>query len=286
VWVTDLFFSSGTSVLRLSSILGSRLGLLWGWQSRLRHAALALLLVAGCCSGFCQAQGHPSITEADMARARQQHRMPSDAELARIPIPAPPRLDQLPQPPTSGGPGALDLNALSKGFEQGLAAQRSPFESPSSSGPSLLVFISLSMPETALNRLLDQAQIAGATLVLRGLVNGSLRDTALRVRQLIGRRKVSVQIDPEAFDRHAIQQVPTFVLRAATAAATSAQSGNIDTTVCNSTQCDSTRSASVRVAGDVTLDHALAHIERAAPAWAPHARVLLQRLAMPRREQP
>ncbi len=277
MWVTDIFCSNGISVLRLCSLLGC--------QSRLRRTALAVMLVVGWGSGFCQMQGQPSITEADMARARQQHRMPTDAELARIPIPAPPRLDQLPQPASTGGRGALDLNALSKGFEQALAAQRAPFGLPSSSGPLLLVFISLSMPAPALNRLLDQAQNTGATLVLRGLVNGSLRDTALRVQQLIGTRQVSVQIDPEAFDRHAIQQVPTFVLLAAPA---TAAPGASDSTICSTPQCENTRSAtrgnSVRVAGDVSLDHALVHIERAAPAWAPQARVLLQRLASPRKE--
>ena len=231
----------------------------------------------------------PSITEADLERARQLHRMPTDAELARVPIPMSPRLDQLPEvantvastpaltPAPTGDRKVLDLNALSKGFDQGLASQNAPFGLPQTTGPSLLVFISLSMPAATLNRLLDQAQSAGATLVLRGLVRGSIRDTALQVRQLIGTRQVSVQIDPEAFDRYAITQVPAFVLLAGLSNAPNSSAAP----ACSSPVCENT-SGSVRVArvfGDVSVEHALTHIERAAPALATQARLVLKRLA-------
>jgi conjugal transfer pilus assembly protein TrbC len=223
----------------------------------------------------------PSITEADLERARQLHRMPTDAELARVPIPMSPRLDQLPEvastPATSEDRKVLDLNALSKGFDQGLASQNAPFGLPQTTGPSLLVFISLSMPAATLNRLLDQAQSAGATLVLRGLVRGSIRDTALQVRQLIGTRQVSVQIDPEAFDRYAITQVPAFVLLAGLPNAPNSNAGP----ACSTPVCENT-SGSVRVArvfGDVSLEHALTHIERAAPPLSTQARLVLKRLA-------
>ena len=55
---------------------------------------------------------------------------------------------------------------------------RRPTSRPrAASGPSLLVFVSFAMPDATITRLLDQASGARATLVLRGLVNGSLRDT-------------------------------------------------------------------------------------------------------------
>jgi conjugal transfer pilus assembly protein TrbC len=232
----------------------------------------------------------PSITEADLERARQLHRMPTDAELARVPIPMSPRLDELPKvantvastpaltPAPTGDRKVLDLNALSKGFDQGLASQNALFGLPQTTGPSLLVFISLSMPVATLNRLLDQAQSAGATLVLRGLVHGSIRDTALQVRQLIGTRQVSVQIDPEAFDRYAITQVPAFVLLAGLPNDPNSNAGP----ACSSPVCENT-SGSVRVArvfGDVSVEHALTHIERAAPVLATQARLVLKRLAV------
>lgn len=227
----------------------------------------------------------PSITEADLERARQLHRMPTDAELARVPIPMSPRLDQLPEvastpaltPAPTRDRKVLDLNALSKGFDQGLASQNAPFGLPQTTGPSLLVFISLSMPAATLNRLLDQAQSAGATLVLRGLVRRSIRDTALQVQQLIGTRQVSVQIDPEAFDRYAITQVPAFVLLAGLPNEPNSNAGP----ACGSPVCEKT-SGSVRVArvfGDVSVEYALAHIQRASPALATQARLVLKRLA-------
>jgi conjugal transfer pilus assembly protein TrbC len=48
--------------------------------------------------------------------------------------------------------------------------------------------------------------------VLRGLHRGSMRETVTRMHELIGSQRVAVQIDPTAFDRYGVVQVPTFVL--------------------------------------------------------------------------
>ncbi|HRH87193.1 MAG TPA: type-F conjugative transfer system pilin assembly protein TrbC [Rubrivivax sp.] len=186
--------------------------------------------------------------------------MPTDAELARLPVPAAPRIDALPQAVTKA---PIDLEALAKGFDAdaiqpALAAK---------AGPTLLVFVSFAMPEATIIRLLDQAARAGATLVLRGLVNGSMRDTVERMQRLIGERRVAVQIDPQAFDRFSIVRTPSFVLVRSGAAAQA----------CGSGACLASDQF-VLAAGDVSLDYALRFFERTAPAMARDASSFLRRM--------
>lgn len=173
-----------------------------------------------------------------------------------VPAPATPRVDRLPQPtlrePTDLGALADDLS------RQGSTVPQRP-------GPSLLVFISFAIPESTLSRLVDQASRAQATLVLRGLVDGSLVRTAARVRSLIGSRRLAVQIDPLAFDRYAVARTPTFVLVREDAA----------TGACGSDQCASDADHAV-VAGDVSLGYALRHIQRTSPRFAKDAAAFLR----------
>lgn len=171
-----------------------------------------------------------------------------------------PRIDALPAPATQT---PMDLEALARGFA---AATEVP-TLQAAGEPRLIVFISLSMPEATLARLVDQAARARAQLLLRGLAEGSLPRTAARIQQLIGTRPVAVQIDPRAFDRYAIQRVPSFVL---------ARAGAQDTT-CSGEQC-ARSDDHVMAAGDVSLDYALAHFQRSAPAFAKDAGRFLARL--------
>ena len=202
----------------------------------------------------------PPVTDADIERARRSHRMPTDAELARVPLPAAPRIDALPQPVTKV---PIDLEALAKGFD----ANADQPTLAAMAGPTLLVFVSFAMPEATISRLLDQAARAGATLVLRGLINGSMRDTVERMQRLVGERRVAVLIDPQAFDRFSIVRTPSFVLVRSGASAQPCSSG----TCLASDQF-------VMAAGDVSLDYALSFFERSAPAMARDASSFLQRM--------
>ena len=229
------------------------------WASdrlRARHGAVSLALLAAAALLPAGAQ----VTDADIERARRQHRMPTDAELARVPVPSTPRIDALPQPATRM---PIDLEALAKGFD----VQADKPALGEASGPRLLVFISFAMPEATITRLLDQAARARATLVLRGLVNGSLRDTVERMQRLIGNRQVAVQIDPQAFDRFAITRTPSFVLVRDGAAAQPCAAG-----MCIAID------QFVLAAGDVSLDYALKFFEHSAPAMARDASAYLQRM--------
>jgi conjugal transfer pilus assembly protein TrbC len=134
-------------------------------------------------------------------------------------------------------------------------------------GPGLFVFVSLAMPRPTLQRLIDQAARARASVILRGLATGSLRQTVAQVQPLIGQRQVAVQIDPQAFDRFAIARVPSFVL---------VRDGTRPES-CAAGSC-APPEAFLRTAGDVSLDYALEHMQRAAPAFRADAAPFLARL--------
>lgn len=203
----------------------------------------------------------PTVTEQDIEAARRKYALPSDAELRVAPVPSGPDIDALPQPATRT---PIDLEALARGYASQTNGLNGTDLRP---GPALLIFISLSMPEPTLQRLVEQAARARATVLIRGLINGSLRDTVARVQALIGNRLVAVQIDPRAFDRYAISRVPSFVLtRDGTPSA-----------ACASGRCAPSESY-LRTSGDVSLDYALEFMQRSAPRFAPDAALFLRRL--------
>ena len=239
----------------------------WPW----RRALLPLLLAVAAAPAWTgdtaneadierARRQQPQVTERDIELARRHHRAPSDAELRQLPLPAPPSIDALPAPATRG---PVDLGAVARGFE----ALTPPPALAAAAPPRLLVFISLSMPEPTLVRLVDQAARARAVLVLRGLAEGSLARTVLRVRQLVGTRRVAVQIDPQAFDRYAVAAVPAFVL----------VRGGSASPDCTGNLCASS-DAFVKAAGDVSLDHALEQFRQRAPAFGANASQFLARL--------
>jgi len=232
-----------------------------------------------------QAQTTPNITEEDMARARRAqptitdrdieqaqkaHRTPGAAELERVPNTVGPRVDALPQPQTTT---PVDLEALSKAYALQMRTGQPPgtgVGKAMSGGPILMVFISLSMPEATLKRLVSQAARAKAYLLIRGLLNGSLRDTVARTQALLAGQSVAFQIDPQAFERYAIRQVPSFVLVREGADGTPCGDGGRGS-------CAPPNDY-VRLAGDVSLDYALGHIQQRTPRFSKDAGAFIQRL--------
>ena len=230
------------------------------------RAVLALMHRAMLSNPLTRAMAWRFVAGEDLESAlkvvREESRMPGDDETRRI-VPSTPRLDALPKPATGA---TVDLGALASGFD---ATARQPGLGRNN-GPLTLVFVSFAMPDAALARLVDQAAKADAILVLRGLVDNSLTQTASRVRQLIGSRRVAVQIDPQAFDRYAVTQTPSFVLVRDGAGAAPCTSG-----LCVP------GNGYVIAAGDVSLDYALAFFQRSAPAFSKDAGAFLMRLKAP-----
>lgn len=74
--------------------------------------------------------------------------------------------------------------------------------------PSLLVFVSFSMPMEALKALGHQVNKAGGKLVFRGLVDGSFPKTSEKMREL----GVDALIDPTLYRAFEIKACPVFLL--------------------------------------------------------------------------
>lgn len=139
----------------------------------------------------------------------------------------------------------IDIEALAKRYEQKAAARKMD---------DLMIFASFTMPAESLKRIVSQANRVGASVVLRGFKNNSLKDTALAI-QALGEQGGNVLVNPNAFTKYKIQAVPTMVL---------ARAETID-------QVDNEGCALpdnyVAVSGDVSLDYALEEIVRRAPPF-------------------
>jgi conjugal transfer pilus assembly protein TrbC len=214
-------------------------------------------------------------TDDEVERAKQQYRQPTDAEVeaAKQRYRAPPtalesaaasqsavNVDAIPQPK-----GRVDVEGLARAYE----ANRQAFDGAPSpaTGPTLLVFVTLGMPEPTLRLLVEQAARARAVLVLRGLKGSSLRQTTARVQQLIGTSAAQFNIDPQAFDRFGVHTAPTYVLLKAGAQSADCQAG-----ACVAPD------AFASVAGDVSIDYALRAIAQRSARFKSDAELLLRRI--------
>lgn len=222
--------------------------------------------------------GAPPVTEAEAARIASQLPTVSDADVERVlrsgavpdvkgltrTVPrSTPRVEALPVPAV---PVSADLGAITRGFEmneEAVAAARAALNKE----PALFIFVSFSIPEATLQRLVDQAERAAATLVLRGPTQSSIKKTVIRVQQLIGKRRVAFQIDPLAFERYGVATVPSFVLVKAGQKAGS----------CNEAACVPS-GGYVAVSGDVSVDYALDYIDRQAPSFGDEVTYFMRRL--------
>jgi conjugal transfer pilus assembly protein TrbC len=78
----------------------------------------------------------------------------------------------------------------------------------------ILIFISSSMPKASLMQWFSQAQVTGAPLILRGLVNNSLPETRRWMTSFIEASHDSggIEINPLAFEAYHITEVPAVVV--------------------------------------------------------------------------
>ncbi len=161
-------------------------------------------------------------------------------------------------PPSATNPAGsqnVDIAALARRFE---ATRRAVDESGTEDNRipgGLFVFVSLGMPKPTLAKIVEQAEVTGAKLVLRGLVDSSLGKTALAVKDVMGERKVGWFIDPRLFKIYGIERVPTTIMVEPGASMQSCQDQH-----CNS------KPVFVKVTGDVSMRYALEQIEQSAPS--------------------
>jgi len=74
------------------------------------------------------------------------------------------------------------------------------------------VFVSLSMPSASLKTLLIDSKQWGASVVLRGLKNNSVKETLSALQGFIQETGMGFIVNPELFDKYQIAHVPSFVL--------------------------------------------------------------------------
>ncbi len=79
---------------------------------------------------------------------------------------------------------------------------------PRASGPEVIVFASLALPEASWRRWSLDAARAGAALVLRGVAPDGLAATVRRLRARIPEGGAGVAVDPALFRRFAVDAVP------------------------------------------------------------------------------
>lgn len=126
--------------------------------------------------------------------------------------------------------------------------------------PPPLVFISFSMPDDSLRALLRDTVHTGSPLVLRGMVDNSMKRTVERLGDLLGTGKPgkdvvdglapSLAIDPTLFERFRVDKVPAFILPLEAAAP------------CTPSGCPVPDH--LKLAGDVSLVYALGVMAREA----------------------
>lgn len=71
-----------------------------------------------------------------------------------------------------------------------------------------LIFVSFSMPKSSLKSLYSDSKLNNGVLLMRGLKNGSFKETAAYLKSL----EIGVEIAPQAFKQYKIDKVPTILL--------------------------------------------------------------------------
>ena len=113
------------------------------------------------------------------------------------------------------------------------------------------VFISLAMPEQGLMDLLKQSKKEGFIPVLRGFKQGSYKETAYALNQIITKTGYGVIIDPELYKEFAIKVVPTYVV-------------THEAKVCQASQSCMPRKAN-KLSGNVTPEFAMQKLKKVMP---------------------
>jgi type-F conjugative transfer system pilin assembly protein TrbC len=210
----------------------------------------------------------PTITDADLAAAREQAMKASQAvnasyEASKSKPNQGINWDMLPK---SSTPTANMINQVMQNSSALKAQNALPtgLLQPQIKG---VVFVSFSMPEDSIKRYLFQAaRINGGKTIklsIRGLdESNSLIKTQRHIAELMKGKGAEVDIDPGAFDRFNVQSVPALVLYK------DDPMGEAKCAVEGKTPEDS-ESDYLKVYGDVSIDYAIDHLlkDKSAKKW-------------------
>lgn len=162
---------------------------------------LALLVSLGCLGSISQvfAQTDYSIDELKALSMRERHTLP------------PLNVDQ-----AALFDKARQFEAQSKGqLDKALSPLLDAKHNPNADAKGVMVFVSLSMPDTSLQQLLMQSADLQVPLIVRGVLPQGFTATVKRMNHLIDNKGKTIQsgfaINPQWFSQFGITQVPAFV---------------------------------------------------------------------------
>ena len=208
-----------------------------------RGAVFGVISIAGASSALGQSPSLPSEDALNKAMQATQRRAASVMEeLGKTGNGAlPPAVARQRGMPSLAGAEGFDPAGLAEKYR----TMKEGMSKSAKESAELMVFVSLSMPPAALNRIGEQAKKAGAIVVFRGLKYGLRKGAwadSMNALNPIADTGADVQINPELFGRFNVQVVPTLVVASSAPEA------------CQGSQCEA---GSVAVVGDVSMEYAL-----------------------------
>ena len=148
---------------------------------------------------------------------------------------------------------SLDSRVLPKGpagavdFDEMIGAASENLKENRGSAPQFMVFVSFSMPGTALKEIIAETSAAGGVVVFRGFPSNSAKEFVQRLSKLVASDAsfASIGIDPRLFRAFGVTAVPTYVVSSS------------DFSPCDGLTCVSAPPPHDRMAGNVTVSYAL-----------------------------
>ena len=174
---------------------------------------------------------------AEVSRRAEEYRV--DAEAVRAASAE--QLKGLDGVQLAAGPaGAVD-------FDEMIAAAAGNMRDNRGSAPQFMVFVSLSMPEASLKRIIRETAAVGGFVVFRGFPNNSAKQFLAGVTKVVEKDDAyaNIGIDPRLFRAFDVQAVPTYVAVSS------------DFSPCDGLTCTTTPPPYDAMAGNVSVGYAL-----------------------------
>ena len=159
----------------------------------------------------------------------------------------------------AGGQGPFDFDEMVAGAKAGMAKPEG--------APLCIAFASLSMPEEALSKMIEDTTKAGGVVVFRGFSAGNPQGFIQGIRKVVDQAGASnVAIDPRLFRSFGVDRVPTYVALSS------------DFEPCDQLDCVTAPPPHDRIAGNVSVSYVLESFANANGPGAPVSRLALRNM--------
>lgn len=159
----------------------------------------------------------------------------------------------------AGGQGPFDFDEMAAGAKAGMAKPEG--------APLFIAFASLSMPEEALSKMIEDTTKAGGVVVFRGFSAGNPQGFIQGIRKVVDQAGASnVAIDPRLFRSFGVDRVPTYVALSS------------DFEPCDQLDCVTAPPPHDRIAGNVSVSYVLESFANANGPGAPVSRLALRNM--------